>query len=169
MLVSMVVVTYAVSYRLPYMQTKPTRYDAAILNMSRSYLMGFDTRVQEWFTANYYKGSNRATEAMLSQATEASMSLHPVSSSVAAGFGFLLSIPMCFAWLVAGVLERPKMRFYTAFGLTWVVFAVYHISTYQQTQLYSPISYEWALFPVLAFGCGLALMAMTPKRYRRQY
>ena len=157
------------SGRLSSMLPQMAQHDAALLNLSRSYLLGLDADLLAWCHTNVDLQTNLPTREALDQAVVTSWSSYPTVSAVALGLGFFLSLPMFGVYLFTRMSRIPKTRFYLAFWMAWLVLAAYHAPAYWKAKLYVALPYEWALFPVVALLCGVLCLVVTPQRFRRRF
>ena len=157
------------SDQLSSMLSQMTQHDAALLNLSRSYLLGLDAELLAWCHAHFDPQANLPSLETLNQAVVSSWSFYPMVSAVASGIGFFLSLPMFGVYLVTRINRTPKIRFYLAFWMAWLVLAAYHAPAYVKAKLYVPLPYEWALFPVVTFLCGALCMIMTPQSFKKRF
>ena len=158
----MIAICFATSERLTSMLREMPQHDAILLNLSRAYLIGFETEIFAWLRPDI---SQDALDNVIGSSEQS----HPATASIASGLGFLMSLPMFAAYLASSFSRHPKARFYVAFWIAWSVLTAYHAPIYLNTGLYSPLPYEWLLFPVVAFLCGALCMTITPQRFRRRF
>lgn len=141
-------------------------HDAILLNITRAYLMGYAADLNGWYLDEL---SQTQASDIYRESITLSEDEYPIWSSIGAGAGFLMSLPMLLVYLAIRKGQKPKIRFYLGFWLSWCVLSAYHTINFVKTGAYVPFAYEWVLFPIISTACGIYGMVVTPERFRRRF